>query len=77
MPDQPNRPKAADESLADDVLYGAKAIGRFIGKPARSVYHQRATSRIPYYKSGSTICLRRSTYLAYIKAEEEKSMNRR
>jgi hypothetical protein len=30
-----------EDTLAQDILYGAEEIGRFVGRPPRWVYHQQ------------------------------------
>ena len=33
--------QAKDEKLADDILYGAPAIAKFVGLTERQIYHQQ------------------------------------
>lgn len=58
-------------SLAEDMLHGAEAIGKFIGLDPRQVYHQR--KRLPTFKIGALICARKSTLLRWIEEQEAKS----
>jgi len=44
----------ADESLADDLLRGAGAIGAYIGRNERQAFHGLQTGAIPGRKEGGT-----------------------
>jgi hypothetical protein len=73
-----------DLTVADDLLEGAVAIGRFLvanskaakrlsdKQLARKIYHLVSTSRLPVFRLGSKICARRSALLAWIKRQEER-----
>ncbi len=41
MKEQRKHTDAEDEKLADDLLFGAPAIGDFVGLSPRAVYHQQ------------------------------------
>jgi len=43
------------ERLADDILYGAAEIARFIGVSEMQVYHLARKKRIPVGKLGKTL----------------------
>ncbi|MCG5241354.1 hypothetical protein ACIU1J_27440 [Azospirillum doebereinerae] len=58
------------DSLADDMLIGAAAIAAFTGLPARKVYHLAEQEAIPVFRMGATLCARKSTWLAWIAAQE-------
>jgi hypothetical protein len=36
-----NKERHDDDKLAGDLLYGAQAIGDYLGRPPRWVYHQQ------------------------------------
>ena len=44
----------ANESLADDLLRGAKKIGAFIGLPIRETFYGLQEGHIPATKEGRT-----------------------
>ena len=61
------RSPAAD----DELVWGAEAIGRVIGRSARAVFHMAATNQIPVKKirapgkkRGGRLCARKSSLLA-------------
>jgi hypothetical protein len=62
-----------DEELAKDLLRGAKEIALFMygeRERRRKVYHLVATSNLPVFKLGSTICARKSVLLKWIRDQE-------
>ncbi len=66
MPSQPE--------LRDDLLEGAEAIAEFMfGDKAkrRKIYH--LLDDLPTFRLGNTICARKSSLLAMIKAQEDGS----
>jgi hypothetical protein len=44
-----------ERPLADDLLFGARAIGEFIGLDERQTFHQAANGNIPVTKMGRLI----------------------
>jgi hypothetical protein len=64
----------ASDKLADDLLYGAEDIGKFLGLNRRSVYYRaslRGRRRLPVFRmGGSGICARKSTLLDWIRSQE-------
>lgn len=48
------------EKLADDLLYGARAISKYTGIPERAVYGYAEKGAIPSFKVGGTLCARKS-----------------
>ena len=68
--------KSLDQT-AEPAIRGAEAIAEFIfGDRAhrRKVYYLAECSKIPIYRLGSTLCLRRSAYAEWIKAQETRSV---
>ncbi len=53
-----------------DLLYGAAAIGEYLGISERQARHRVDTETIPNFRIGKTICSRRSTLDAWL-AEQE------
>lgn len=67
-----------DPEFANDMLRGAEEIAAFLfGDPTmrRKVYHLIATTRLPYFKLGSMICMRKSVLLRWIQDHEGKHAN--
>ena len=89
MPDRNSRACPATEEVCphhEDVLMGADAIAEFIygdPKQRRKVYHlaeppknkkrDANERRLPTFKLGATLCMRKSTYLEWIAAQERKA----
>jgi hypothetical protein len=76
----------SDLELAQDMIRGAVAIGRFITPEseartlsdkqlARKVYHLVATSNLPVFKIGAIICARKSVLLKWIEDQEKRHSN--
>jgi len=64
-----------NDRVADDLLEGANEIARFLFGPKgkrRRVYYLIASSGLPVFRLGETICARRSTLRAWI-AEQENA----
>ncbi|TYO65750.1 DNA-binding protein [Bradyrhizobium hipponense] len=64
-----------NDRVADDLLEGANEIARFLFGPKgrrRRVYYLIATSGLPVFRLGETICARRSTLRSWI-AEQENA----
>ncbi len=62
----------ADETEGKgDLLYGAAAIGEYLGISERQARHRVDTGEIPTFRIGKTICSRRSTLDAWL-AEQER-----
>lgn len=67
-----------EPEFAQDILRGADAIAAFLfgdRKQRRKVYHLAATSKLPVFKLGSMICVRRSVILSWIAEQEAKFAN--
>lgn len=48
---EPNAPT----DLATDLLWGAEAIGHYIGQSKRRIYHDAELKRLPIGRSGATL----------------------
>jgi excisionase family DNA binding protein len=53
-----------DMTETREILRGAKAIADFLGCSEKAVYHLIERDRIPHYRIGRTVCVRRSHLLA-------------
>jgi hypothetical protein len=62
------------ESLKDDLLVGAKAIGDFIGKDSRQVFHMVSHGQLPAFKLGAVIHARKSSLRQHIAELEAASL---
>jgi len=59
-------------------LRGAEAIAEYVfgdRRHARKIYYLAECSKIPIWRLGSTLCLRPSTYEAWIKDRESRSLS--
>lgn len=68
-----------DPKLADDLLRGAEEIAEFMfGSAAerRRVYHLAQTSRLPVFRLGAMLCVRRSVLMAWIAEQEARGVKR-
>jgi hypothetical protein len=69
------RGRVPDSEFASDLLRGADEIAEFLfgdRKLRRRIYHLVATSKLPVFKLGSTICARRSVLLKWIRDQENR-----
>lgn len=65
---------AADESLASDLMYGAKVIGASIGLDPRQANYMLETGKLPGFKLGNKWVARRSAIKEHIrKLEAERA----
>jgi excisionase family DNA binding protein len=64
---------ASSDITVPDLLYGADAIAAFLGVTRPTVYHLAETKRIPFFKIGKTVCARRATLIAALKALEHEA----
>ena len=67
-----------DAEFAKDMLRGAGAIAEFLygnAKFRRKVYHLIASSNVPFFKLGSTICARKSVLLRHFETQEGRHAN--
>lgn len=72
--DQREGPKTEAYEKPGDIR-GAEAIAEYIfgdRRHRRKVYHLAECSKIPIWRLGSTLCLRPSTYEAWIKDQESR-----
>jgi hypothetical protein len=51
----------SETPYAEDFLYGAKQIARYLGMPRRRVYHIASMNQMPIFRIGLTVCARKST----------------
>jgi len=64
-----------EPEFAKDLLRGAEEIAEFLygnREVRRKIYHLFATSNLPVFKLGSTICARQSVLLKWVKDQEER-----
>jgi hypothetical protein len=67
----------AEHDFAKDLLRGADSIAEFLYGDRdlrRKVYYLTATSKLPTFKLGSTICARKSVLLKWVGDQEEKHL---
>lgn len=67
----------AHPSLDHDVMRGAEVIAEFIygdRRHRRRIYHLIETSQLPHFKLGALVCARKSTLLAWIEQQEQRSI---
>jgi hypothetical protein len=58
-----------------DIIYGAQAIAGWLGKKRRQVFYLHSIkSGVPFFKTGSTICLSKAAYMAW--ARDGKKLNK-
>jgi hypothetical protein len=72
MSDQSEKPNG-DESVADDVLRGAVAIGAELGVEPADVYYIRKTQKYPIGKSGKTLIASRQELRRHHRTTTQKS----
>ncbi len=58
------------DTIAEDILKGADAIGAFLGLSRRQAYHAVSAGHLPTFKIGAIICARKSTLTGWIAAQE-------
>ncbi|GAB5427251.1 MAG: hypothetical protein Devi2KO_07100 [Devosia indica] len=66
-----------DYELNGDVIWGAEAIGRFLGMTRRQVYHACDQEHLPIFRVGSTLACRKSTMMTFITKREENNASYR
>jgi hypothetical protein len=69
----PSPEPTAVGSLAGDILYGAEAIAKFMYGSKdfrRSVYNLIENRRIPHFRIGASLCVRKSVLMAWIANQE-------
>ena len=74
-------PQRHQVHLADDILEGAEAIAEFLfrgtsdrqrARNRRKVYYLAETSKLPFFRLGSILCVRKSKLLDFIAAQENR-----
>jgi hypothetical protein len=66
------------EPIAELPIRGAEAIAEFIFGDRlhrRKVYYLAECSKIPIYRLGSTLCLRKSAYAKWIRDQETRAIS--
>jgi hypothetical protein len=58
------------QSLADDLLTGAKAIAEYVGWPERRIYYSAEKGHLPIKHVGATLVARRSALDRALTAED-------
>ncbi|SNT05989.1 hypothetical protein SAMN06295912_13535 [Sphingomonas laterariae] len=53
-----------------DLLTGCDAIAKHLGWTTRQVKHRVATGELPTFRTGRTVCARRSTLAKHFAAQE-------
>ena len=53
-----------------DILHGLDAIATFFGLPRRVVEHWTATTDIPTFKVGRSVCARRASLRSWVAKRE-------
>ena len=61
---------ATDESLAADLIYGAKVIGAYVGADPRQANYMLETGKLPGFKLGNKWVARKSAILEHFKKLE-------
>ena len=59
-----------NESLASDLIYGAKVIGAYIGADPRQANYMLETGKLPGFKIGNKWVARKSTIKEHIEKLE-------
>lgn len=70
-------PPVVTQTLAPDLLRGAKEISEFLfgtDGECRKVYHLAETSQIPIFRLGSLLCARKSVLMEWIASQERRGM---
>ncbi len=57
------------ETLAADILRGARAIGEYTGLPTRQVFYLVEKNELPVFRLGKIICARKSELRRELSAE--------
>lgn len=68
--------QSSQGEFADDLMETAAVIAEYFYRDRskyRAVYHLRRTSRIPFFTIGSRLCLRKSSFIAWVKAQEDRN----
>jgi hypothetical protein len=66
-----------NDNLANELLRGARAIAAFYygdERHARRIFHLVDKGRFPHFREGNVICARKSTILAWVAEQEERSI---
>ncbi len=61
-------------SETSGLLYGAEAIGKFLGITHKQVRHRCANGQIPFFKIGGTICATESSLKEWLAARAREAI---
>lgn len=59
------------ETLAQDLMLGAKKIGEFLGVSERQVFYFAETKALPLFKIGGKVAGRKSSLAKYVERLEK------
>lgn len=60
----------AHNEPVSDLLYGVAAIAKHLQLTPKQVYHLHDKGDLPTFKTGATVCARRSTLAKHFAAQE-------
>ena len=66
---------ASKDQLGDDMLEGAAAIAKYLfgsQKHRRKVYYLAGTSKLPIFRLGAMLCVRKSVLAEFITGQEKE-----
>jgi len=67
----------ADRMIADEVIYGARAIGAYFGRPAHWVYEMARTADLPLFRLSDSprgkLAARKAALHAWLREREARS----
>lgn len=59
-----------------DLLYGVRDIAVFLGLSESAVYGMTKNKKIPFFKLGGKVAVRKSTLLSFIDAQTQESASK-
>ena len=62
-----------NDDLSIDMLWGAKAIARYMGCTEKTVWNMHHRGQLPTFNQGRRVCARRSSLRAHVEAREKLS----
>jgi hypothetical protein len=62
--------RSNNATMADDLIFGARAIGEFFGMTEKKARRKIDAGALPTFHIGGEICARRSTLAEFIKQRE-------
>jgi len=63
------------DGMDPDLLRGAEAIGRWIGRTRKAVYHMAAAGKLPVFPWGGILYARKSTLRAQAARLEQQAID--